>query len=109
VKFLVDNQLPAALARFLSARGCECLHVLDVGLAKASDREIWQYATSCGFVLISKDEDFLYLAGSEKERAPLVWIRIGNCRKREMLEVIDRAWDRISEALQAGERVVEVR
>lgn len=30
VKFLVDNQLPAALARFLAARGVACVHVLDI-------------------------------------------------------------------------------
>ena len=40
MKFLVDNQLPAALARFLTSRGVECRHVLDAGLADASDAEI---------------------------------------------------------------------
>jgi len=29
---LVDNQLTVALARHLSASGCECIHLLDVGL-----------------------------------------------------------------------------
>jgi len=44
VKFLVDNQLPAALARFLTSRGADCQHVLDVGLADATDSEIWEHA-----------------------------------------------------------------
>jgi hypothetical protein len=44
VKFLVDNQLPIALARFLSSLGVECTHVLDLGLAQASDQKIWQWA-----------------------------------------------------------------
>jgi predicted nuclease of predicted toxin-antitoxin system len=45
VKFLVDNQLPAALARFLTSRGADCQHVLDVGLADATDSKIWEHAT----------------------------------------------------------------
>jgi predicted nuclease of predicted toxin-antitoxin system len=32
VKFLVDNQLPAALARQLSAQGLTAMHILDCGL-----------------------------------------------------------------------------
>ncbi len=32
MKLLVDNQLPPALARFLTANGFDCRHVLDIGL-----------------------------------------------------------------------------
>jgi hypothetical protein len=42
MKFLVDNQLPLALARFLSANGIESQHVLDIGLDAASDQTIWE-------------------------------------------------------------------
>jgi predicted nuclease of predicted toxin-antitoxin system len=59
VKFLVDNQLPAALARFLASHGTECQHVLDIGLAGDSDAEIWEYASQNDYVVISKDADFL--------------------------------------------------
>jgi hypothetical protein len=34
---LVDNQLPAALARFLASRGVECQHVLELDLAESTD------------------------------------------------------------------------
>ncbi len=44
MKLLVDNQLPAALARFLSAHGIASAHVLDLGLETARDRDIWAYA-----------------------------------------------------------------
>jgi predicted nuclease of predicted toxin-antitoxin system len=48
VKFLVDNQLPAALARFIESRGCQAQHVLDIGLAEASDTQIFRQAESEG-------------------------------------------------------------
>ncbi len=56
MRFLVDNQLPAALARFLAARGLERQHVLDINLAQASDLEIWRYAASHEMIVVSKDE-----------------------------------------------------
>jgi predicted nuclease of predicted toxin-antitoxin system len=104
VRFLVDNQLPAALARFLSARNVDCRHVLDFGLAQSSDAEICRYAEAGEIVLISKDEDFLHLANRPGAALRLVWIRIGNCRRRALLEAVGRAWPRIVASLEAGER-----
>ena len=54
MRFLVDNQLPIALARFLAARGCDCDHVMDVGLGSASDSVIWPFAHQNELIVISK-------------------------------------------------------
>ena len=40
LRFLVDAQLPPALARKLNTAGHEASHVLDVGLLNASDSRI---------------------------------------------------------------------
>ena len=58
MKFLVDNQLPAALARFLASRGVDCRHVLYLDLGDATDAEIWEYTCRNDCVVISKDEEF---------------------------------------------------
>ena len=47
--------------------------------------EIWEYASRNDCVVISKDEDFLYLANTPSAKARLVWIRMGNCRTRVLL------------------------
>ena len=44
MRFLVDAQLPPALARMLTDHGHHAEHVTDVGPADASDRELWRYA-----------------------------------------------------------------
>ena len=41
MRFVVDAQLPPALARFLASLGEEAIHVLDAGLLEADDGEIW--------------------------------------------------------------------
>jgi predicted nuclease of predicted toxin-antitoxin system len=81
VKFLVDNQLPDALCRFLNARGHESGHVLDLHMDEASDLEIWNYAATGNWIVVSKDEDFLHLANREGDTGKLLWVRIGNSRK----------------------------
>ena len=109
MRFLVDNQLPAALARFLTSRGVECQHVLDIGLSRATDGDIWEYAGRNNCVVISKDEDFLYLANSQFARTRFIWIRLGNCRTSVLLDAIAVVWPRIEAGLKAGDRIIEVR
>lgn len=67
MKLLVDNQLPAALARFLSANGVDCRHVLDLDLETASDQAIWDLARKENLVTVTKDEDFAQLARQADE------------------------------------------
>ena len=55
MRFLVDAQLPPALARALSERGHLAEHVADVGLISAADAEILRYAIKHDAVLITKD------------------------------------------------------
>ena len=109
MRFLVDNQLPVALARFLSSTGSDSHHVLDAGLSLASDPEIWRYAAEHQLILISKDEDFFHRAAQPGASVQVVWIRTGNCRKADLLAAIERTWSRVCACLEAGERIVEIR
>ncbi|HKV91635.1 MAG TPA: DUF5615 family PIN-like protein [Candidatus Angelobacter sp.] len=109
MKFLVDNQLPAALAQYLRKRGFDCLHVLDIGLAEANDADICRYAAGDERVIISKDQDFLYLANQLETEIKLIWVRLGNCRTAALLEAFERFWSLIESSLQAGDRIIEIR
>ncbi len=46
MKFLIDNQLPVALQSFLLDKGYDAKHVLELGMAEASDFEVSQRASS---------------------------------------------------------------
>ncbi len=54
MRFLIDAQLPPALARFLSDAGHQAEHVYDAGMAAASDRVIWKYALENGATIINQ-------------------------------------------------------
>lgn len=109
MRFLVDAQLPPALARWLEGHGHLAEHVADVSLESAKDSDIWAYAERHAAIIVSKDEDFARLAGSGKRTARVVWLRIGNTTRRELLQWMQRAWPRISAGLDnENEQVVEV-
>jgi predicted nuclease of predicted toxin-antitoxin system len=83
-------------------------HVLEFAMAETSDAQIFRFAESEGYVLVSKDEDFLHLLLRATTAASLVWVRIGNCRKQYLLEAFDRAWPRLVERIESGEQIVEI-
>jgi len=107
-RFLVDNQLPAALARWIEAQGSEAVHVLALDLGQSADTAIWEHAASEGAVIVSKDEDFAQLTLMRSDPVPVVWLRVGNCRTATLLETMDRIWPQIVRELDAGARLVEV-
>ncbi|MCG3148182.1 MAG: hypothetical protein PCFJNLEI_01625 [Verrucomicrobiae bacterium] len=109
MKFLVDNQLPVALAKRLVTLGHEAQHVLDLGLDKASDTEIWKHAATHSLVLITKDEDFLQRASQPGSPVQIVWVRLGNCRNAILLAAFESVLPQLLTALQAGNHVVELR
>jgi predicted nuclease of predicted toxin-antitoxin system len=107
VKFL--NQLPPALVQYLQNHGFDCQHVLDVGLARALDIEICRYAEVQERIIVSKDEDFLYLVGQSKTKIRLLWVRLGNCRTSALLAAFERLWPMIESRLNAGDNIIEIR
>ena len=108
-RFLVDNQLPVALARWLTTKGCHAEHVLSLDLARAKDEEIWARAAIDCCIIVTKDEDFPNLTLVRPELVAVVWLRVGNCRTVDLLATMDRAWPDIVMQLDAGARVIEVR
>ena len=108
MKFLVDNQLPRSLSHFLSKRGLESAHVLELGMDQASDREIAQYAFREGRTIITKDADFSVMVTMGICDSSVIWVRVGNCRSVALLEYFSESLDVLVRRLQSGERVIEL-
>lgn len=56
----------------------DSVHVIDVELDTATDREIWEYAGTHDLILVSKDSDFRQLAFLHGPPPKVVWLRAGN-------------------------------
>jgi predicted nuclease of predicted toxin-antitoxin system len=107
VRFLVDAQLPPALARRLEALGHVAEHVADRGMTSVSDDAIRDYAASVGAVIITKDEDFA-VRRLLTDGPSIVWLRVGNTRRAILLSRFESELPRIVEALERGETLVEI-
>ena len=108
MNFLVDAQLPPALARFLASLGEEAIHVLDVGLLDASDSAIWDFALKDDWIIITKDDDFQFRASVTAQPPKIIWVRVGNCSKQRLIEIFKVHWDALKCELAAGAILVEI-
>ena len=109
MRFLVDTQLPAALAHWLRVRGCQAEHVLEVNLAQSKDTSIWLYAQKHKAVVVTKDEDFAEWVRRGRPGPPVVWLRIGNSSKKDLLDWLEPLLPVLVRKLEEGERLVEIR
>lgn len=108
MRFLVDAQLPPALVGWLAAKGHEAEHVGDLGMQKASDAAIWDYALANSAAILTKDEDFARRKVLAAAGPAVVWIRLPNTRRRELLQWFETVMPQILVALERGETLVEV-
>lgn len=75
---LLDQNLSYRLADRLADVFEGCRHVRALGLAAATDAEVWAYARDAGLTVVSKDGDFVDLAVIRGVPPHVVWIRAGN-------------------------------
>ena len=109
MNFLVDAQLPPALARWIVSQGHQAKHIFDIGLETADDPVIWERARSEDTVIVSKDEDFVDHWLLSAQPVPLVWIRKGNCSNRALLAWLETLWPDAVKRLEQGEKLIELR
>ena len=108
MRFRVDAQLPPALARWLSGKGHEAEHVADRQMEAASDPAIWDFALQASAAIITKDEDFAQRKVLTEKGPVVIWIRLPNTRRRELLAWFETVLPDVLSALERGETLIEV-
>ncbi len=109
MRFVIDAQLPPALARLLVAHGHIAEHVADIGLRDADDSPIWAYALEHHAIIVTKDEDFPHRLQQSKTSPVILWLRVGNSSRRALLEWFEPLLPQLETLIQNGDRLIEVR
>ncbi len=109
MNFLVDAQLPPALARWITGQGQQAKHVFDLGFHTADDPVIWERARKEQAVIVTKDEDFVDRWLLSDKPVSLVWIRKGNCSNRALITWLETLWPDALKRLELGEQLIELR
>lgn len=91
MKWIVDAQLPPALARYIAAKGEDAIHVVDLEMMAASDSQIWALAIEEKRIIVTKDEDFQIRASVSDTTPQIVWVRISHWRSRINIASLKRS------------------
>jgi len=90
MKLLFDENLSHKLPVLFVSSFPGSQHVRALGLKGASDVRIWEYARSNGFMIISKDKDFYQRTLLYGSPPKLVWLRLGNCTRDDVVNLVTR-------------------
>jgi predicted nuclease of predicted toxin-antitoxin system len=53
-----------------------------------TDEEVWEYARANRFIIVSKDSDFQQRSLLYGPPPKIVWLRIGNCTRQQLVGLI---------------------
>jgi predicted nuclease of predicted toxin-antitoxin system len=97
-RLLLDQGIPRDTAALLRAVGYECVHVGEIGMSKAEDREILSLASEQGATVVTLDADFHALLAVASANGPsVIRIRIQGLDAPAVGELVQHVFDRFSD------------
>ncbi|MBI3894527.1 MAG: DUF5615 family PIN-like protein [Acidobacteria bacterium] len=88
MKLLFDQNLPPSLVERLADLYPDCAHVSRIGLERAQDEVVWNYARENAFTIVTKDADFGEMSILLHPPPKVIWLRRGNCSSDEIAEML---------------------
>jgi predicted nuclease of predicted toxin-antitoxin system len=104
----LDNHLSPALARWIGEEfGEPCIQVRDLGLARASDAEIFA-AKSAARAFVTKDRDFVELVVRLGPPPGIILLSLGNTSTAHVRATLREQLAEALRLVESGERLVEI-
>ena len=98
MRILADMPISPRTAEFLRGLGHEVVHAMDLGMARAADEEIVEYAKSRGMSILTEDLDFGAILAVTREMEPgVIILRLGNWRREQIESRLQRVLEELSE------------
>ncbi|MGH9583373.1 MAG: DUF5615 family PIN-like protein [Bryobacteraceae bacterium] len=102
-RILLDQGLAPAAAAILGEHGWDAVHVREVGLDRADDKEILEAARRMERTCITLDHDFhSHLAITKASRPSVVLLRIQKLDAKGQAALIRAIWDTYEQILADG-------
>lgn len=103
LKVLLDQGIPYSTVDHLKSREWDVVHTVDVGLSRATDREIIEYARKEGRVCITLDSDFHTILAVNGMNGPsAIRIRQERLNGLDMARLLRQVLSQIRVQLESG-------
>jgi predicted nuclease of predicted toxin-antitoxin system len=106
-RFVVDENLPQAIAGWLSSQGFWAEHITQVSLRGASDDRVFRYAQQQGAILVTRDKGF-----GDERRFPsgthcgIILLRLKDWRRQNILKRLQEALSQLKGRSLQGKLVI---
>jgi predicted nuclease of predicted toxin-antitoxin system len=98
---LIDENLPASLVDVLPL---DCSHATELG-AQPTDLQLWSHARDQDWTILTRDTDFFDRLMLEGPPPKVIWVRLGNIRRKNLENLLLRLWPRITELLEEADLI----
>lgn len=106
MKLLLDHNLSHRLVARLADAFPDSTQTRLLDFTRAADTEIWFYARTHGFSIVTKDNDFAELAVLRGAPPKVIWLRTGNCSSSAVERLLRAKYVEIIDFDDDPERVV---
>lgn len=109
MKLLLDENLSRRLVPFLLNDYPNSTQIALLSMEQANDREVWDYARTHGFVIVTRDSDYYDLSTIYGQPPKVIWLRTGNQTKAGTLAALLNYRQAIEKALlRDGKACIEI-
>lgn len=90
MKLLLDQNISRKLIDELKNLFPDSDHVYSLGLHKASDEKIWNFARDNGFTIVTQDSDFNERSLIQGYPPKVIWLRTGNTSTQNIRRLLKK-------------------
>lgn len=89
MKILFDQNISYRVIDKISKNFPEAKQVRELNLENDSDLEIWQFAQSNNYTIVTFDADFYDLANLKGHPPKIIWLRVGNTKTENVAKLFN--------------------
>ena len=101
MKLLFDQNISFRILKIISEAFPEANQVKNLGLENKSDSEIWEFARTEEYTIVTFDSDFYDLSVIRGVPPKIIWLRIGNTSTSNIAKVLADNRDLIKEFIES--------
>lgn len=101
IRLLIDENLPSSMGAILPV---PCTHARDYG-DRPTDLELWKIARERHLVILTRDTDFFDRLMLEGPPPKVIWVRLGNIRRRDLEKALADLWPTLAALLGTADLI----